>query len=113
VPDGRADLDAADHEHGAPVLRRRRSRPIAVVGDDDELQVRASGRRGNLVDRSAAVGLLAVNVLRASHNRGGRPPGGPVQHRGVRGASEKTEEGEKGDSRERDCRRHAKLAQIQ
>ena len=47
---GRADLDAVEAEHARAIRRRiGRARAVAVIGEDDELQPGACGRRRDFV----------------------------------------------------------------
>ena len=49
MPAGGVELDAVDRQHAAAIGRRvGRSRAVAVIGEDDELQAGAGGRGGDL-----------------------------------------------------------------
>ena len=63
-----ADLDGVDAEDALVIHGRlRRTRAVAVIGDDDEGEPGACGRRGDLLDVAAPVRDACVYVHRAAH----------------------------------------------
>ena len=74
----RADLDAVQTEHAlvdTPADRASRV-AVAVVGEDDELESGARGRRGDVLGRAAAVGALGMDVKGARHDADRRQAAG-------------------------------------
>ena len=68
VAAGRADLDAVQAQHAGSVRRRiGHARGVAVVGEDDELQARPRGGRGDLVGAAQAVRSVRVDVQDAGN----------------------------------------------
>ena len=66
----RVDLNRIDDQDVVKVARRiGRARAIAVIRQDDEIQAGGSGSRGNLLDRSTAVGSRRMHVPRAHCKR--------------------------------------------
>ena len=67
VPIVGADFDGVDQQHAIDdAWRRRCTRRVAVIGEDDEVQARGRGGGRDGVRRSTAVRLRAVYVVRAA-----------------------------------------------
>jgi hypothetical protein len=63
MPVDGADLHTVDVQHAVPVIGQiGRSRPIAMVGDDHELQTRRRRGTRHVVDRSSAIGTIRVDM---------------------------------------------------
>jgi hypothetical protein len=66
----RADLDAVDTQNTRSIRRRLGSAcAVAVIGDDDELQARTRGGRGDLVERTRSVRARRVHMKRPACDR--------------------------------------------
>ena len=63
VPILRADLNGVDVQHAVAIVGQIRcSRPVAVIGDDDELQSGGRCRACDFVDRAGSVGPHRMHV---------------------------------------------------
>ena len=102
VPIVGADLHGVEHQHAIDVLGRiGRTRGVAVIGEDDELQSGARRGRGHGCLVAMAVRSRSVHVIRPAHGAGGQAlPSGSVDVHRARRREQKQKDAGRDDGRD-------------